>query len=214
MKKFKPIIIVAGEPNSIFIEIFFKALKKKIKSPIILVASYKLLKLQMKKLKYKKKILTLDYKKLQNYINSLGNFIVSTSEMPDKKFTFTILDSPIVNAFALPGGYIYITRGLISLCQNEAQLAGVIAHEIGHVTARHAARRYTKSVGTGLLANILGSLTKNYLVRNLIGQSASLYLLSFSREQEYEADMLSTRYMIRAGFDPREMAMFLKNMEN
>ena len=133
--------------------------------------------------------------------------------MPDKKFTFTILDSPIVNAFALPGGYIYITRGLISLCQNEAQLAGVIAHEIGHVTARHAARRYTKSVGTGLLANILGSLTKNYLVRNLIGQSASLYLLSFSREQEYEADMLSTRYMIRAGFDPREMAMFLKNME-
>ena len=67
MKKFKPIIIVAGEPNSIFIEIFFKALKKKIKSPIILVASYKLLKLQMKKLKYKKKILTLDYKKLQNY---------------------------------------------------------------------------------------------------------------------------------------------------
>mgnify|MGYP001245132913 FL=1 len=85
-------------------------------------------------------------KKLQNYINSLGNFIVSTSEMPDKKFTFTILDSPIVNAFALPGGYIYITRGLISLCQNEAQLAGVIAHEIGHVTARHTARRYTKSV--------------------------------------------------------------------
>ena len=67
MKKFKPIIIVAGEPNSIFIEIFFKALKRKIKSPIILVASYKLLKLQMKKLKYKKKILTLDYKKLQNY---------------------------------------------------------------------------------------------------------------------------------------------------
>ena len=67
MKKFKPIIIVAGEPNSIFIEIFFKALKKKIKSPIILVASYKLLKLQMKKLKYKKKILTLDYKKLHNY---------------------------------------------------------------------------------------------------------------------------------------------------
>tara|TARA_Y100000816_G_scaffold154075_1_gene109799 strand:- start:259 stop:1224 length:966 start_codon:yes stop_codon:yes gene_type:complete len=67
LKKFKPIIIVAGEPNSIFIEIFFKALKKKIKSPIILVASYKLLKLQMKKLKYKKKILTLDYKKLQNY---------------------------------------------------------------------------------------------------------------------------------------------------
>ena len=133
--------------------------------------------------------------------------------MPNKNFKFTILDSPIVNAFALPGGYIYLTRGLIALCHNEAQLAGVIAHEIGHVTARHAARRYTKSIGTGLLANILGTLSKNYLVRDLIGKSASLYLLSFSREQEYEADMLSVRYMIRAGFDPKEMANFLKSME-
>ena len=150
---------------------------------------------------------------LQNYVKSLGNFIVKTSEMPNMNFKFTILDSPIVNAFALPGGYIYLTRGLIALCHNEAQLAGVIAHEIGHVTARHAARRYTKSIGTGLLANILGTLSKNYLVRDLIGKSASLYLLSFSREQEYEADMLSVRYMIRAGFDPKEMSNFLKSME-
>ena len=88
-------------------------------------------------------------KKLENYIESLGNFLVSTSELSEKKFTFTILDTPIINAFALPGGYIYLTRGLIYLCQNEAQLAGVIAHEIGHITARHTARRYTKTVGTG-----------------------------------------------------------------
>ena len=151
--------------------------------------------------------------KLQNYVESLGKFIVSTSEMSSSNFTFTILDTPIVNAFALPGGYIYLTRGLILLCQNEAQLAGVIAHEIGHVTARHTARRYTRNVGTNLLANILSTLTKNNILRNLIGQSSSLYLLSFSRDQEYEADELSIRYMIRAGFDPREMAHFLKNME-
>ena len=66
--------------------------------------------------------------KLQNYVESLGEFLVNTSELPEKKFTFTILDSPIVNAFALPGGYIYLTRGLIYLCQNEAQLAVYIAH--------------------------------------------------------------------------------------
>ena len=152
--------------------------------------------------------------KLQNYIESLGNFLVSTSELPNKEFKFTVLNTPIINAFALPGGYIYLTRGLIYLCQNEAQLAGVIAHEIGHITARHTAKRYTQTVGTSLLANILGVLAKNNAVGNLINQSASLYLLSFSRSQEYEADLLATRYMIRAGFDPKEMANFLKKWRN
>ena len=94
-------------------------------------------------------------KKIQNYVSSLGNFLVSTSELPNLKFTFTILDTELVNAFALPGGYIYLTRGLLAICQNEAQLAGVISHEIGHVTARHTAKRYTKTIGTGILANIL-----------------------------------------------------------
>ena len=151
--------------------------------------------------------------KLQNYVESLGEFLVNTSELPEKKFTFTILDSPIVNAFALPGGYIYLTRGLIYLCQNEAQLAGVIAHEIGHVTARHTAQRYTKNFGVGLLANVLGALSGNMVVSDLINTSASLYLLSFSRSQEYEADQLAVRYMAGAGFDPKEMGEFLRLME-
>ena len=154
-----------------------------------------------------------DNKRIENYVKSLGNFLVSTSEMSNKNFRFTVLDSPIINAFALPGGYIYLTRGLIALCQNEAQLAGVIAHEIGHITARHSARRYTRNISTSLLVNILGSLTKSPVIQNLVGQSASLYLLSYSRNQEYEADKLSTRYMIRAGFDPREMANFLSLMK-
>lgn len=154
-----------------------------------------------------------DNEKIQNYVESLGKFLVSTSELPNKEFKFTILNTPIINAFALPGGYIYLTRGLISLCQNEAQLAGVIAHEIGHVTARHTAKRYTKTVGTSILANVFGVLANNPSVSNLINQSASLYLLSFSRGQEYEADLLATRYMIRAGFDPKEMGNFLEKME-
>ncbi len=150
---------------------------------------------------------------LNNYIKSLGNFLVATSELPNKKFTFTILNTPIVNAFALPGGYIYVTRGLIYLCQNEAQLAGVIAHEIGHVTARHTAKRYTKTVGTGIVLQILNVFSQNTLINNLLGQSAQLYLLSYSRSQEHQADQLAVRYMIRAGFDAKEMANFLKSME-
>ncbi len=151
--------------------------------------------------------------KLQNYVESLGEFLVNTSELSEKKFTFTILNSPVINAFALPGGYIYLTRGLIYLCQNEAQLAGVIAHEIGHVTARHTAQRYTKNFGVSLLANVLGAISKNIVISDLINTSASLYLLSFSRSQEYEADQLAVRYMARAGFDPKEMGEFLRLME-
>lgn len=151
---------------------------------------------------------------LDNYINSLGNFLVSTSELSNKKFTFTILDTPIVNAFALPGGYIYLTRGLLALCDNEAQLAGVISHEIGHVTARHSARRYTKTIGTNLILNILNTLTKNQITSSLLGQTAGLYLLSYSRSQEYEADKLALRYMTRAGFETTQMATFLSLMEN
>ena len=150
---------------------------------------------------------------LQNYIESLGKFLVTTSESSNLKFTFTILNTPIVNAFALPGGYIYLTRGLIYLCQNEAQLAGVISHEIGHVTGRHSAKRYTTAVGANLLGNLLNTLIKNPILQNLTNTTSSLYLLSYSRKHEYEADSLATRYMVRAGFEPYEMANFLKKME-
>ncbi len=150
--------------------------------------------------------------KLQNYINSLGEFLVSTSELPDLDFTFTIIDTPIINAFALPGGFIYLTRGLLAICQNEAQLAGVLAHEIGHVTARHSAKRYTKNFGVNFVSQILGALAKDRNLTNVVNQSAGLYLLSYSRSQEYEADKLAVRYMKRAGFDPMEMSNFLRIM--
>ena len=83
-----------------------------------------------------------DDRELQRYVSSIGTLLAETSELPDLGWTFTVLNSPVVNAFALPGGYVYVSRGLIALADNEAQLASVLAHEIGHVTARHSAQRY------------------------------------------------------------------------
>lgn len=89
---------------------------------------------------------TYDDPAITAYVNEIGQKLVSVSEYADRKFTFTVVDSPIVNAFALPGGYVYVTRGLLALAQDEAELAGVLAHEIGHVTARHSAQRVSQSV--------------------------------------------------------------------
>jgi predicted Zn-dependent protease len=96
---------------------------------------------------------------LKRYVDGIGQLLSKTSERPDLKFTFTVLNSNIVNAFSTPGGYLYITRGLMALADNEAQLAGVLAHEIGHITALHHARRHGQSIlpNIGLAAvGILG----------------------------------------------------------
>ncbi|MGF1611879.1 MAG: M48 family metalloprotease [Kiloniellales bacterium] len=149
---------------------------------------------------------------LQAYISSLGNLLVATSETPDRSFTFTVLNSPIVNAFALPGGYVYITRGLLTLADNEAEVAGVLAHEIGHVTARHAAERY----GDAMTATAL-NLGVAILLGGQAAQATSglsqLVLRGFSREQEYEADLLGVRYLSRTGHDTGAMASFLRRLQ-
>ncbi len=150
---------------------------------------------------------------LNRYVTSIGGLLAATSEQPDLPYRFTILDSDIVNAFALPGGYVYVSRGLVNLARDEAELAGVLAHEIGHITARHSAERY----GNTLLANlaVVGAaiLTGDGSVGQLGGQAAQLALASYSRSQESEADMLGIRYLSRAGYDPEAMSSFLSQME-
>jgi len=111
---------------------------------------------------------------LNRYVTSIGNLLVATSEQPDLKYTFTILDSPIVNAFALPGGYVYVSRGLLTLARNEAELAGVMAHEIGHVTARHSAERYGNQVLAGIAVVGAAILTGDSDVGQLGGQAAQM----------------------------------------
>ncbi len=148
---------------------------------------------------------------LNAYARSVGGLLARTSESPDLKFTFTILDTPVVNAFALPGGYVYVTRGLLALADDEAELAGVLAHEIGHVTARHSAERYGQATAARIAQVGLGIVFGN-AAANAAGTIGGIALKSFSREQEHEADLLGIRYLARAGYDPTAMATFLENL--
>ncbi|MDM7944922.1 MAG: M48 family metalloprotease [Oceanibaculum nanhaiense] len=156
---------------------------------------------------------TYDERNIAAYVSELGGRLAAQSEMADLNFTFTVLDSPIVNAFALPGGYVYVTRGLMALAENEAELAGVVAHEIGHVTARHSAERYSQSVVANLGVALLGVLTKSNELANVAGYGAQAYLQSYSRSQEFEADTLGVRYLTRAGYAPDAMASFLAKLD-
>lgn len=150
---------------------------------------------------------------LARYISSLGGLLARTSELPDLKFTFTVLDSPIVNAFALPGGYVYVTRGLLALAGNEAEVAGVLSHEIGHVTARHAAERYGQTMAAKLATAGLGILFGDGPEVQAANTVSVLALRSWSRDQEHEADTLGVRYLTRGGFDPGAMASFLVKLQ-
>ncbi len=134
------------------------------------------------------------------------------TETPNARFTFTIVNSDVVNAFALPGGYVYVSRGLLALANNEAELAGVIAHEIGHVTARHTAQRYNRAVFAQLGAAVLGAAAGNRAVSDIANLGVAAYVQGYSRESEFEADQLGIRYMVRAGYDPGAMADFLASL--
>jgi predicted Zn-dependent protease len=149
---------------------------------------------------------------LTAYVNELGQRLQGVSETPSPPFTFTIVNSDEINAFALPGGYVYVTRGLMALANSEAELAGVIAHEIGHVTARHTAQRYNQAVFAQLGAAVLSAATGSRAVSELARFGVAAYVQGYSRDQEHEADELGVRYLGRAGYDPRAMAVFLSKM--
>lgn len=152
--------------------------------------------------------------RVTGYVATVGGRIAANSDTPGAGFRFTVLDSPIVNAFALPGGYVYVTRGLVALANSEAELASVLAHEVGHVTARHSAQQYNRANGMSIGGAVLGALIGNQVVSDLINRGGELYLLNYSRSQEYEADQLGLRFLSRAGYDPYAAADFLRNLES
>lgn len=150
---------------------------------------------------------------VQNYVERVGQSLVPHTERNDVRYTFTVLDSPVVNAMALPGGYVYISRGLLAIMGDEAQLAAVLGHEMGHVTARHTAERMTQSTVAGLGGVLLGAVLENPSAARAAGLGANLYLASYSRSQENEADQLGIRYIDRANYDAYAMAEMMKRMQ-
>lgn len=143
---------------------------------------------------------------LAAYVDSIGQALASRSEQPGLPWRFTVLDDPVVNAFAMPGGYIYVTRGILAHLQSEAQLAGVLGHEIGHVTARHSARQITQQQLAGLGLGIASVLSEDF--RRYGGaaeQALGLLMLKYGRDDENQSDLLGVRYSTAAGYDPREI---------
>ena len=143
---------------------------------------------------------------LQDYAQDLGGALAEDSERPHLPWTFRVLDEPVINAFALPGGYVYVTRGILPYLDSEAELAGVLGHEIGHVTARHSVEQISRTALAQIgpnLAGILGPRVQGAV--GLVLAPLQLFDLKFSRDDEREADALGVRYMIRQGYEPREL---------
>lgn len=151
----------------------------------------------------------------QEYIQELGAELAAKSERPNLPWTFRVVDDPVVNAFALPGGYIYITRGILAHFNSEAELVSVLGHEIGHVTGRHGVERLSKAqlaqVGLGVATIAAG---REYAgLAQMAGQGLGLLFLKFGRDDEREADDLGLRYLVRGGFAPDEMPKVFQTLD-
>jgi len=147
-----------------------------------------------------------DDKALAAYVDSVGQALAKVSHLPGLTWHFTVIDDPAVNAFALPGGYIYITRGILAHLNSEAQLAGVMGHEIGHVTARHSARRETQQEVAGVGLAVAGIFSSGFRQYSQEAQQAlGLMMLKYSRDDETQADALGVQYSTKAGWDSREI---------
>jgi predicted Zn-dependent protease len=153
--------------------------------------------------------------RLQAYVTAIGRKMAALTEgeNPSLPWEFTLLDSPVINAFALPGGKVFISRGLLERMTNEAQLAGVLGHEIGHVTAQHTARRITQAQSIDLGINVAGAVVRGApegsaaasvgsMALPALNVGGQLLILKFGRDEESQADSLGMRYMSRAGYNP------------
>jgi predicted Zn-dependent protease len=151
---------------------------------------------------------------LQEYVNGIGQRLAKLSHRPELEFHFTVIDSEEINAFAIPGGYVYITRGIMAYLNSEAELAGVIGHEIGHVTARHSIKQQSQSAITNILGMGAAIFTGSGAVADLAGIGGEALLRGYGRDMELQADGLGAQYIARAGYNPQAMIWVVGTLKN
>jgi beta-barrel assembly-enhancing protease len=153
---------------------------------------------------------------LTHYVSTVGNSLARVSDRPALDYNFYIINSAMVNAFALPGGHIYVTRGLLERTETGKELAGVLAHEIGHVAARHGVQKLQRHLRTGSVVNMLYNLILGgepaLLRENSLQLAGIVWSATHSREDEQEADRLAVEYMGRAGLDPEGIVTLLETL--
>ena len=152
--------------------------------------------------------------KLNQYVSSVGEKIVRHSDQADGNFTFTIIDSPEINAFATPGGYIYINRGLLAYMNSEAELAAVLAHEVAHVTADHASRQQRAQLGSNVVAGLLAVLTGSADVGEASAMWGAATVRGYGRDMELEADAIGARFMAAAGYPTDAMINIISQLKD
>ncbi|MDZ7724316.1 MAG: M48 family metalloprotease [candidate division KSB1 bacterium] len=155
-----------------------------------------------------------DDRELVEYISDIGQKMARSTHRPDLNYSFKILDSPVMNAFAVPGGYVYFTRGILAYFNNEAEMAGVLGHELGHISARHSAAKYSKQVLAQVGLNLGSMFSEEFAEWAPVAMmGVQMMFLKFSRDDERQADDLGVRYASRMGYDGTAIADFFRVLE-
>lgn len=151
--------------------------------------------------------------RLEDLLAPIAGALVTVSDDPERAYDITVLNSPTVNAFALPGGYLYVTRGLLALANDESEVAAVLAHEIAHVTSNHGIERSRLVRTQGIAQKVVSDVVTNPVAGKKAEASVARRMASFSQEQELQADAVGIKMLARAGYDPFAAARFLESMD-
>jgi len=151
---------------------------------------------------------------LENYVNQIGQALVPHTHRPQLAYHFAVIDDPVVNAFAAPGGYVYLTRGTLAIAGSEAEIVSVLGHELGHISARHSVRQMSQAILVTLGLGVGSLLSKDFAkVAGIAGIGAQLLFLKFSRDDERQADALGVGYARGVGYNPAGMVAFFESLE-